>query len=184
MTVALASVEAERLLADSLLLGFVEGTSEGHISATGVRDPPDRFGPPWVRQNYDQPAGSTGQGGRVWEHWCTSRDLAPDSMLSVSLLTAYLQLCNEAGDRFAPTVARGRAEHGHPDQLKALIQAGFTTDASATWATTPRPIPRDAELLLHEATPAAALRALRSLAWPDAEPAYFMYQRRIGSWAG
>jgi hypothetical protein len=182
-TVAVGSPEATHL-ENSQLLGFVEGTSEGHISARGVNDPPGRFGS-WKRQDYDRPAGSFGQqGGRVWEHWCTTRDLTPQSKLSVSVLTAYLQLCNLAGDRFAPTVARGRTDYGHPDQLMALIDAGFTAAESARWQTTPRPIDREAELLLHEATPAAAFRAVRSLPWSSTEPTYFMYQRRISQWAG
>jgi hypothetical protein len=177
-TIALDSDDARRLLDGSTLLGFVEGTSQGHITARGVQDPPDRFDG-YSRQNYDQPAGSEDQGGRVWEHWCTTRDLDPDSKLSVSVLTAYLQLCSAAGDRFAATVARGRRDYGHPAQLRALIDAGFTTAESAGWRTTPKPIGREAELQLHEATPAAAYGAAQGLAWSDSEPTYHMYPRRI-----
>jgi hypothetical protein len=181
-TVPLSTSEAHQLLQDSSLVGFVEGTSEGHITARGVQDPPGRFGP-WARQNYDRPAGDPGQGGRVWEHWCTTRDLAPDSQFSRALLTAYLQLCNAAGDLFAPTVARGRVDYGPPEQLNAMIDAGFTTQASASWATTPRQVEAEAELLLEEATAKDALQAIQRLSWAD-EPIYFMYARRISQWAG
>lgn len=179
----LDSPSARQILDGSTLLGFVEGTSEGHISAPDVADSPARF-EGWMRQNYDQPPGSTDQGGRVWEHWCTTRDLDPGSELSVSLLTAYLQLCNAAGDRLAPTVARGRTTYGHPGQLRALVDAGFTSGDSAAWPTTPKPIDREAELLLQEATPQSALEAARSLPWSDEGPSYFMFPRKIGDWAG
>jgi hypothetical protein len=180
-TVRLDSAEATQLLQNSKLLGFIEGTSEGHISARGVQDSASRFGG-WQRQNYDQAVGSTGQGGRVWEHWCTTRDLNPASQLSVSLLKAYLQLCNIAGDLFAATVARGRREYGHPKQLKAMISAGFTTQTSAAWQTMPKPIARNIELLLHEARAVDAFNAAQLLQWSDVGPTYYMYPRRINSW--
>ena len=177
-TLSLDSDAARRLLQDSTLLGFVEGTSEGHISARGVRDTPTQFGG-YLRQNYDQPAGSSNQGGRVWEHWCTTRDLEAHQPLSVSLLTAYLELCHAAGDLFGPTVARGRTNYGHPDQLIAMLDAGFADPASARWNTTPQPIERTVELIMHEATPSDALRAVSMLPWSSAQPQYFMYPRRI-----
>jgi len=180
-TVRLDSTEATQLLQNSTLLGFIEGTSEGHITARGVQDSSSRFGG-YLRQNYDQAPGSTRQGGRVWEHWCTTRDLNPDSQLSVSLLKAYLQLCNAAGDLFAATVARGRSQYGHPKQLKAMISAGFTTQTSAGWQTTPKPIARNTELLLQEAQAIAAFNAAQLVQWSDVEPTYYMYERRIGSW--
>jgi hypothetical protein len=181
-TMRLDSPEAQQLLENTALLGFVEGTSEGHITARGVQDPPDRFDD-WKRQTFDQELGSQERGGRVWEHWCTTRELAPDSELSVSLLTAYLQLCGVGGDLFAPTVARGRTAYGHPAQLNEMINAGFTTRESASWRTTPAPIGRESELLLQEARPADALRAIRLLAWPDDGPTYHMYPRRINETA-
>jgi hypothetical protein len=182
-TSPLDSDEGRALLESSTLLGFVEGSSEGHITARGVTDPPGRFGQ-FMRQNYDKPVDATGDGGRVWEHWCTTRDLSPDSPLSVSLLTAYLELCNAAGDRFAPTVARGRTDYGHPEQLVAMIEAGFTTEESARWRTSPKPISPEAQLGLYEATAVAAHKEIQAFEWSDADPAYFMFQRRIDQWAG
>lgn len=181
-TIALHSAEAQQLLANSALLGFVEGTSEGHITARGVQDAPGRF-EGWMRQNFDQQPGSQEPGGRVWEHWCTTRDLVPDSNASVSLLTAYLQLCGAAGDLFAPTVARGRTAYGHPSQLSEMVRAGFCTRESASWRTMPQPIRRDSELLLQEATATASSQAVRRLEWSDDGPTYYMYQRRINETA-
>ena len=181
-TMRLDSPDARQLLESAALLGFVEGTSEGHITARGVQDPADRFDG-YSRQDYDREPGSQQQGGRVWEHWCTTRDMAPDSDLSISLLTAYLQLCSVGGDLFAPTVARGRTAYGHPAQLDGMINAGFTTRESAAWRTTPQPIGRESELRLQEATPGDALRAIQSLAWSDEEPTYYMYPRRINETA-
>jgi hypothetical protein len=181
-TMRLGSPEAQQLLQDAALLGFVEGTSEGHITARAVQDPPERF-EGWTRQTFDQEPGSQERGGRVWEHWCTTRDLAPDSELSASLLTAYLELCNVGSDLFAPTVARGRTAYGHPAQLDEMISAGFTTRESASWRTTPQPIGREPELLLQEAGAADALRAVRSLAWSGDGPTYYMYPRRINETA-
>lgn len=169
------------VIASSNLLGFVEGTSEGRITARGAQDRPGRFGG-YARQNYDHPPGTNRQGGRVWEHWCTTRDLDPASRLSRSLLTAYLELCHAGGDLFAPTVARGRGEYGHPAQLRAMIVAGLTTLASARWPTTPVVVPREAELLLQEARPTEAVEAIDSLPWVADRPTYFMFARRIGSW--
>jgi hypothetical protein len=175
--------DATRFLSQSKLLGFVEGNSEGHITARGVSDPPGRFGI-YQRQNYDHLAGEAGSGGRVWEHWCTTRDLEATSPLSVSLLMAYVQLCHAAGDLFAPTVARGRRTYGHPEQLRAMIAAGFTSQSSATWPITPKPIPRPAELRLQEAVATEAFAAADSLAWSEDGPRYYMYARKIGDWAG
>jgi hypothetical protein len=40
-----------------------------------------------------------------------------------------------------------------PKQLKAMIAAGFTTQVSAAWQTTPKPTAGNIELLLREARP-------------------------------
>ena len=177
-TVALDSEDGRRLLEDSVLLGYVEGTSLGRISARGVTDSPGRFGS-YLRQDYDQPPGSQGPGGRVWEHWCTSRDLDPASSMSQSLLLAYVQLCGAAGDRFCATVARGRQSYGHPGQLQAMLDAGFTTASAASWQVTPQVIPQAQELLLQEASPEAALSAVKSFRWSAFQPSYFMFERKI-----
>jgi len=182
-TVPLASDRGRELLSGSTLAGFVEGTSEGHISARDVVDSPDRF-EGWKRQNYDQPIDSTAQGGRVWEHWCTTRDLDPESAFSRSWLGAFLSLCAALGDRFAPTVARGRTQYGHPQQLRAMVAAGLMSGASATWRCTPRPIPQASQDLLYEARAEAALQAVSGLEWTSGDVRYYMFSRKIGSWAG
>lgn len=175
------STQGRDLLAGSTLLGFVEGNSTGHISARGVTDPPTRFNQ-WVRQDFDQPVTSEAEGGKVWEHWCTLRDLRTPDPAGASVLRAYVCLCAALGDRFAPTVARGRRDYHHPRQLCALVEAGFTSEASATWDITPDPLPRAPEQLLLEARPADALKAVEQLTW-GATPRYYMYQRRIGHWS-
>lgn len=86
------------------------------------------------------------------------------------------------GDRFAPTVARGRRQYGHPVQLAALVHAGFTAKASALWNTTPVPIPRSIEPLLLQAEPTQALEAVGRLDWSRA-PLYYMFKRRIRHWS-
>src|SRR5262249_1969941 len=85
-------------------------------------------------------------------------------------------------DRFAPTVARGRRDYGHPDQLQALVTGGFTTKQSALWDTTPFPLPRAAEALLLESDPHAALEAVKGLDWSNS-PRDYMLGRRIESWS-
>jgi hypothetical protein len=173
--------EGRALLADSTLLGFVEGTSLGRISARGVQDPPDRFNK-WQRQDFDQSPDSARDGGRVWEHWCTLRDLRPSQPIATSVLRAYVTLLAALGDRFLPTVARGRRQYGHPVQLSAMVRAGLTTEAAATWETTPVAIPRDAGRLLLEGEPTAAVAAAKQLTWGD-QPIYHMFRRRIRSWS-
>ena len=172
---------ARGLLDGSTLLGFVEGNSTGHISARGVNDPPARFNN-WQRQDFDKQAGARGDGGKVWEHWCTLRKIRNPDATAASALRAYTSLVAALGDRFAPTVARGRREFGHPTQLCALVKAGFTTAESATWDTNPKVIPRDAERALLEARPADALSAVAGLDW-DAPPTYYMFKRRIARWS-
>lgn len=51
------TAEGQGLLKKAVLLGYVEGTSEGHISARGVRDSKDAFNG-WPRQDFDQPVDS------------------------------------------------------------------------------------------------------------------------------
>lgn len=177
----LDSVDGQRLLARSTLVGFVEGTSQGRISARGVQDPPDRFNG-WQRQDFDRPVHSREDGGRVWEHWCTLRDIRATQPVATSVLQAYLTLMATLGDRFLPTVARGRRDYGHPVQLRAMVRAGLTTEEAATWDTTPVAIPSDLEQLLLEARPDLALAAAKRLSWGDA-PRYHMFRRRIAKWS-
>jgi hypothetical protein len=180
-TVRLDSAEGRSLLKNSTLEGFVEGNSTGRVSARQANDPPDRFNL-WRRQDFDQPIESVEDGGKVWEHWCTLRDIRPSARIGTSVLSAYVSLVSAGGDRFVPTVARGRREYGHPVQLAALVHAGLTTATSATWDTTPIVLPRNVEPLLLEATPSAALDAASRLDW-NGVLKYYMFARRIKNWS-
>jgi hypothetical protein len=176
----LDSADGRALLADSKLLGFVEGNSTGRISARAVNDPPDLFNL-WRRQDFDQPVSSREDGGKVWEHWCTLRDIRPGARLGTSVLSAYVSLVSALGDRFAATVCRGRRDYGHPVQLAALVYAGFVDKRSALWEGSPTPLTPEAERLLLEAEPARALQAAESLDWSK-PPRYYMFRRRIRHW--
>ncbi len=180
-TFRLESPEAKGLLQGSKLLGFVEGNSTGHISARQVSDPPARFNK-WQRQDFDQPVDSSGEGGKVWEHWCTLRDIRPSCAIGSSVLGAYVSLVAALGDRFPPTVARGRRDYSHPTQLCAFVRAGFASEESAKWDTMPVAIPAAAENLLLEARPADCLAAVKQLSWED-PPRYHMFSRRISRWS-
>jgi hypothetical protein len=177
----LDSAEGRALLNGSTLLGFVEGNSVGHISARGVNDPPTLFNL-WKRQDFDKPVTSDEDGGKVWEHWCTVRDIRPPHAIGASVLGAYVSLVAALGDRFVPTVARGRRDYAHPTQLCAMVKAGLTTEASATWDVMPHPIPAAAERKLLEATPADEAAAVATLEW-GAAPRYYMFERRISRWS-
>lgn len=179
--VLLDSAAGRTLLADSKLLGFVEGTSVGQVSARYVSDPPSLFNL-WRRQDFDQPPGSTQDGGRVWEHWCTLRDIRPAHAIGTSVLTAYVSLVAALGDLFIPCVARGRREYGHPVQLRAMVRAGLVGRASATWDGKPSPISNEAEKLFLEADEAAALEAAEQLKW-SSPPQYYMFSRKISGWS-
>jgi hypothetical protein len=180
-TVPAESPEGRVLLQGSTLLGFVEGNSVGHISARGARDEAEAFNG-WLRQDFDQPPDSRKDGGKVWEHWCTVRDIRESDSLASSVLTAYIALAAALGDRFMPTVARGRRDYGHPRQLCASVKAGLASEEAATWDTKPVVIPSAAEKLFLEARPADELAAAEQLAW-DRPPRYYMFARRIGSWS-
>lgn len=181
-TLSLDSLQGRAVVDGSTLLGFVEGNSVGRTSCRGVDDPPTRFNL-WKRQDFDKPVGGDEEGGKVWEHWCTLRDIRPNVAIAASVLQAYVGLAAALGDRFAPTVARGRRDYAHPRQLRALVKAGFTSKESALWNTRPHPIPKAAERLFLEAAPARSLEAAESLSWVDA-PRYYMFDRRIGEWSG
>jgi hypothetical protein len=180
-TVAIDSAEGRGLLDRSTLLGFVEGTSTGRTSARNVFDAPDRFNL-WRRQDFDQPVASPLEGGKVWEHWCTLRDLRPSNRVGLSALTAYVSVAATLGDRFCAAVARGRRDYGHPQQLCALVHAGFVGKDAATWDVTPTAIPAALETLLVEAEPALSLDAVEQLDWGKS-PKYFMFGRKVKSWS-
>jgi hypothetical protein len=179
--VPLDSAEGRALLRDSKLLGFVEGTSVGRVSARNVSDPPSLFNL-WRRQDFDQPPGTAKDGGRVWEHWCTLRDIRPAHAIGTSVLTAFVSLVASLGDLFIPCVARGRREYGHPLQLRAMVRAGLVGRASATWEGKPAAIPKEAELLLLDADEAASLKAVEQLKW-SSPPQYYMFSRKIAAWS-
>src|SRR6516164_1500062 len=180
-TVPTQSAEGISLLRKSQLLGFVEGTSTGRTSARFVNDPPNLFNL-WRRQDFDQPPGSDEDGGRVWEHWCTLRDIRPAHAIGTSVLTAYVSLVAALGDLFIPCVARGRREYGHPVQLRAMVRAGLVGRDSATWDGKPSPISKEAEKLFLEADEAAALEAAERLEW-SSPPQYYMFSRKISGWS-
>jgi len=177
----LDSAEGRALVAGSTLLGFVEGNSVGHISARHVNDPDTLFNK-WHRQDFDKPVGSDEDGGKVWEHWCTVRDIRPPHRIGGSVLRAYLSLAAALGDRFIPTVARGRRDYGHPKQLCAMVRGGMTAEASATWDIKPHKVPDAAERKLLEARPGDEAAAVATLEW-DQTPRYYMFQRRITHWS-
>lgn len=176
----LNSPDAKLLLNNSILLGFIEGTSEGRISAQNVNDSSTRFNG-WPRQEFNKNPGEQGDGGKVWEHWCTIRDIRQSSEIGSSVIKAYIALVSAAGDKFMPTVARGRKTYNHPDHLRAMVKAGFTSIDSARWNISPVVIPDSISLLLQEASPQSSLEAAISLDWSNS-PKYYMFKRRIRSW--
>lgn len=180
-TVRLDTPAGRALVDQSQLLGFVEGNSTGRISARGVRDPSDRFNR-WKRQDFDKPVDSDSDGGKVWEHWCTTRDIRPGNRYGTTVLEAYVALTVALTDLFTAVVARGRRVYGHPVQLAAMVKAGYVAEASAVADITPRKMSPDVEALFNEAEPASSLDAASKLEW-GSEPRYYMFARRIGSWS-
>jgi hypothetical protein len=183
LTVGLSSTEGQDFLNQANLVGYVEGTSVGHISARNVQDPPGAFNS-WPRQAFDHPPDSNQQGGTVWEHWSTTRDLRETSVIGDSVLRAYLSLVSTLGGQFVATIARGRRTYNHPVQLCALVKAGFIARDDALWDSMPHRIPPQEEHLLNEARPADSLKAVESLEWSLSDGRrYFMFSRRISSWS-
>jgi len=180
-TVPLSSAEGITLLSNSTLLGFVEGTSLGRVSARFTTDSPELFNL-WRRQEFDQPSGSVEDGGRVWEHWCTLRDIRPTHAIGTSVLTAFVSLVAALGDHFIPTVARGRREYGHPVQLREMVAAGLVARKSALWPGTPTAIPAHVERVLEDADPETCLQAISTLDWTK-PPRYYMFERKIKGWS-
>lgn len=180
-TLRLDSTAGRALLAQSKLLGFVEGNSTGRISARGVEDPSDRFNR-WRRQSFDRSPDSGGDGGKVWEHWCTTRNIRSGNRYGTAVLKAYISLAAALTDLFIAVVARGRRVYGHPVQLAAMVEAGLVSRSAAVADLTPKGMPADVERLFNQAEPAAALEAASKLEW-GSEPRYYMFARRIGSWS-
>jgi hypothetical protein len=180
-TIALDSAEGRFLLNNSTLLGFVEGNSTGRTSARGVYDSPDLFNL-WRRQDFDQTITCPLEGGKVWEHWCTTRDIRSSHRIGTLALTAYVSLTAALGDLFPAAVARGRRDYGHPKQLCAMVRSGFVSEESATWETTPLPLPAAAEALFLQAEPTTSLLASEMLDWKKGS-CYYMFARKLSSWS-
>jgi hypothetical protein len=182
-TTPLDSDQGRNLIEQAQLLGFVEGTSRGHISARGIEDPPGAFNS-WPRQEYDREAGSNGDGGTVWEHWCTTRDIRSSQPVGNSVIRAYVTLVSTLGGKFVAAVARGRRSYNHPTQLCALVKGGFITQEEALWDTTPHPVSAAAESKFQEARPADSLEAVATLEWDASRgPRYYMFKRKIDAWS-
>ena len=174
------SESAKNYIRNSKLLGFIEGNSEGKISASGVKDSPNSFaGNP--RQNYDQVPGSKNEGGKVWEHWSTTRDIRSTSVIGSSVIDSYIAFVSVCGDKFVSTISRGRKAYFHPQQLKAMIKAGFVSLESANWNIKPLLIPLEINLLLQEARSESSYQAIEKLDWSD-PPKYYMFARSIDGW--
>ncbi len=176
----IASAEGRGLVHNSTVLGFIEGNSLGRTSARGVNDTPTLFNL-WRRQDFDQPVGSTRDGGKVWEHWCTTRDIRPSCEIGTSVVSAYVCLVAAIADLFPALVARGRSDYGHPKQLCALVNAGFVSEDSALSEKMPTALPATAEKLLLQSCSSLALEAVEQLEWEET-PRYYMFPRRIDKW--
>lgn len=182
-TVPLNSAEGANLIATSKLLGFVEGSSQGHILARNIQDLPKAFNS-WPRQSFNRDIDNTGNGGTVWELWCPTRDIRESCTVGRSVVNAYLSLVSVLGGKFVSAVARGRRGHDHPRQLCALVKAGFLSREEALWETLPKPLTTDAERLFKEANPELALQAVENLQWDTSGALYYyMFQRKIDSWS-
>lgn len=182
-TVMLDSAEGRNLLEPATLLGYVEGTSEGQISNRNANDPDNAFNG-WPRQDYNRPAGTSGSGGTVWEHWCTERDIRSSDPIGNSVVKAYFSLVATLGGEFVATVARGRRSYGHPIHVCAMVKSGFITREDALWDTSPYQIPNEEERLFQEARPGDSLNAVSKLTWTGGrDRRYYMFARRIGSWS-
>jgi hypothetical protein len=181
LTVNLNSSLAQEYLQNSKIVGFVEGTSEGRISARGIVDSSELFNNN-PRQDYDQEPESSKEGGRVWEHWCTLRDIRATSPIATSVLSAYVSLTAVLEDKFPATVLRGRKDYGHPRQLCAMIQAGFISRESALLNITPKQIPLDIEPKLKTSFPSEGIEGIEMLDWSKENFSYYMYARKISNW--
>lgn len=181
-TFPLLSYEGQVLLENAELIGFVEGSSLGHISARDAADKPGKFNK-WTRQEFDFKENSKKDGGRVWEHWCTVRDLTPNANVGLSVLRAYLALVSLCGGRFVSIVARGRKQYHHPEQLIALVKSGFISADDAMVDILPKPIPSKTESEIYSADPKKCVDAIKGLKWDEHNISYFMFSRRIKKWS-
>ncbi|MBF0410967.1 MAG: hypothetical protein HQM10_26725 [Candidatus Riflebacteria bacterium] len=177
----LDSADGRKITSNAKILGFVEGNSNGRISARNVIDPPKRFNLS-RRQDYDMYESDPREGGKVWEHWCTLRDFRKSSRIGTSVLTAYISLTSVLGDSFPAIVARGRSEYGHPEQLCAMVKAGFVSMDSAIINLYPKAIPEELEKDFCSANVGRIVPELEKMGWDDSSLNYFMFSRKIGCW--
>jgi hypothetical protein len=182
-SVGLKSDAGKEKAAQGSIRFFIEGSSCGHILARGIRDPENAYNG-WPRQDFDKSVWSKAEGGTVWEHWCTTRDLRQANVPGETLLRGYLTLVSVLGGRYVAAIARGRRSHEHPLQLCALVKAGLLTEDEAAWDTAPLPIPGNVQRLLYQARPADYLKAGEELEAPSGTaPYYFMFERCIKQWS-
>lgn len=165
------------------VVAYVEGNSCGATSNRSADDPgnsdkDDR------RQDYNRfPLDLAGEGGKVWEHWCTTRNLVDDKGPGMQALRAYLSLLCIGGGSFAATVLRGRPSYGHPAQLAGCVKSGLVSASDAGWTGTPDPIPPEAVVLYHYSDPVISLAASRRLPLEKAKGLrFFMFPRSIHLW--
>ncbi len=142
-TFPLLSRIGQSLIKDAILLGYVEGSSLGHISAREINDSVGVFNT-CTRQEFDMNENSPNDGGRVWEHWTTTRNITTNDV-GLSVMSAYLSMLSLCGSTFLSVIARGRKDYGHPEQLKALIVHGLISKEEVNIDINPKSIPLDIE---------------------------------------
>jgi hypothetical protein len=180
-TFPLLSEEGQNIMTNAKLIGFVEGSSYGHISAREVCDNAEKFNNN-IRQEYDMIETSASEGGRVWEHWVATRNIRMQSSVGTSILNSYLAMLSICGGVFTTLVGKGRIDYHHPEQLKALAKSGLISYDDMSVDITPKPIPRKAELLIYTANPNKCVEAVKSFSWDEISISYFMFERKIDRW--
>lgn len=181
-TFPLLSDEGNDIMMNAELIGFVEGSSYGHISAREVRDKADNFNNN-NRQEYDMEETSKKEGGRVWEHWVATRNINPHSSVGTSILASYLAMLTICGGVFTATIGRGRMDYHHPEQLRAIVEAGLITIDEALVDITPKPIPKVSETMIYSANPIICVNSIRNFPWDKNNISYFMFERKINRWS-
>lgn len=180
-TFPLLSYEGQSIIQNAKLMGFVEGSSLGHISARDILDAEGKFNT-CTRQEFDMDEKSIKDGGRVWEHWATTRNITSGASIGTSVLRAYLSMVSLCGGSFVAVVARGRIDYSHPTQLNALLQYGLVTKENALVDIMPKPISKKIEEIIYSANPKMCVKAVKELPWDNNKITYFMFERRINKW--
>jgi hypothetical protein len=180
-TFPLYSTAGQEIVQGSELIGFVEGSSFGHISARDSQDDPKDFNNN-LRQEYDNDVSSIKEGGRVWEHWVVTRNISELSHVGSSILLAYLEMLSICGGIYTGIVGRGRVDYHHPQQLKALEIAGLIKIEEALLDIMPKPIAQTLALKIYTANPKICIETIKYLPWDINKISYFMFQRKINNW--